>query len=147
MCGCAGNFHKFLFSSSVPPQIVVRPRDQISAQGRIVTFLCGTKGNPPPAVFWQKEGSQVRDNSTQMHAGEPYSVSVKHIKVCGGYFHCACPTLGSNSRAVTEYISKNKAQFWKDLKTKILNWISYWICVKINYYILILAYCCLNNDS
>ncbi|KTG42229.1 hypothetical protein cypCar_00005338 [Cyprinus carpio] len=51
--------HKFLFSSSVPPQIVVRPRDQISAQGRTVTFLCGTKGNPPPAVFWQKEGSQV----------------------------------------------------------------------------------------
>ncbi|KAM6969933.1 roundabout homolog 3 [Aplochiton taeniatus] len=41
----------------VPPQIVVRPRDQITAQGRTVTFLCGTKGNPPPAVFWQKEGS------------------------------------------------------------------------------------------
>ncbi|XP_073688564.1 roundabout homolog 2-like [Garra rufa] len=43
----------------IPPQIVVRPRDQISTQGRTVTFLCGTKGNPPPAVFWQKEGSQV----------------------------------------------------------------------------------------
>ncbi|XP_053502154.1 roundabout homolog 3 [Ictalurus furcatus] len=44
---------------SLPPQIVVRPRDQISALGRTVTFLCGTKGNPPPAVFWQKEGSQM----------------------------------------------------------------------------------------
>ncbi|XP_076876579.1 roundabout homolog 3 isoform X2 [Brachyhypopomus gauderio] len=43
----------------VPPQIVVRPRDQIAAPGRTVTFLCGTKGNPPPAVFWQKEGSQI----------------------------------------------------------------------------------------
>ncbi|KAJ8267099.1 hypothetical protein GJAV_G00138380 [Gymnothorax javanicus] len=43
----------------VPPQIVIRPRDQISAPGRTVTFLCGTKGNPPPAVFWQKEGSQI----------------------------------------------------------------------------------------
>ncbi|XP_045068405.1 roundabout homolog 2-like isoform X2 [Coregonus clupeaformis] len=43
----------------VPPEIVVRPRDQITAQGRTVTFLCGTKGNPPPAVFWQKEGSQI----------------------------------------------------------------------------------------
>lgn len=39
--------------------MVVRPRDQITAPGRTVTFLCGTKGNPPPAVFWQKEGSQV----------------------------------------------------------------------------------------
>ncbi|XP_043996040.1 roundabout homolog 3 isoform X2 [Gambusia affinis] len=44
---------------SFPPQIVVRPRDQITAPGRTVTFLCGTKGNPPPAVFWQKEGSQI----------------------------------------------------------------------------------------
>uniref|UniRef100_A0A3Q3NR77 Roundabout, axon guidance receptor, homolog 3 (Drosophila) n=2 Tax=Labrus bergylta TaxID=56723 RepID=A0A3Q3NR77_9LABR len=43
----------------VPPQIVVRPRDQITAPGRTVTFLCGTKGNPPPAVFWQREGSQI----------------------------------------------------------------------------------------
>uniref|UniRef100_A0A3Q3D8U8 Roundabout, axon guidance receptor, homolog 3 (Drosophila) n=1 Tax=Hippocampus comes TaxID=109280 RepID=A0A3Q3D8U8_HIPCM len=43
----------------VPPQILVRPRDQITAPGRTVTFLCGTKGNPPPAVFWQKEGSQI----------------------------------------------------------------------------------------
>ncbi|XP_056300191.1 roundabout homolog 3 isoform X3 [Pseudoliparis swirei] len=43
----------------VPPQIVVRPRDQITAPSRTVTFLCGTKGNPPPAVFWQKEGSQI----------------------------------------------------------------------------------------
>lgn len=39
--------------------MVVRPRDQITAPGRTVTFLCGTRGNPPPAVFWQKEGSQV----------------------------------------------------------------------------------------
>jgi hypothetical protein len=38
---------------------VVRPRDQIVAQGRTVTFPCETKGNPQPAVFWQKEGSQV----------------------------------------------------------------------------------------
>ncbi|XP_031727452.1 roundabout homolog 3 [Anarrhichthys ocellatus] len=44
---------------AVPPQIVVRPRDQITAPARTVTFLCGTKGNPPPAVFWQKEGSQI----------------------------------------------------------------------------------------
>ncbi|XP_019345707.2 roundabout homolog 3 isoform X4 [Alligator mississippiensis] len=43
----------------VPPQLVTRPRDQIIAQGRTVTFQCETKGNPPPAVFWQKEGSQI----------------------------------------------------------------------------------------
>nr|XP_056716013.1 roundabout homolog 3 isoform X13 [Euleptes europaea] len=46
-------------SVHVPPQLVTRPRDQIVAQGRTVTFQCETKGNPPPAVFWQKEGSQI----------------------------------------------------------------------------------------
>ncbi|XP_051871253.1 roundabout homolog 2 [Pristis pectinata] len=40
------------------PQFVVRPRDQIVAQGRTATFPCETKGNPQPAIFWQKEGSQ-----------------------------------------------------------------------------------------
>uniref|UniRef100_K7FYD7 Roundabout guidance receptor 3 n=1 Tax=Pelodiscus sinensis TaxID=13735 RepID=K7FYD7_PELSI len=44
---------------SVPPRLVTHPRDQIVAQGRTVTFHCETKGNPPPAVFWQKEGSQI----------------------------------------------------------------------------------------
>lgn len=51
----------YVFCSAVAPQIVIRPRDQITAPGRTVTFLCSTKGNPPPAVFWQKEGSQVRN--------------------------------------------------------------------------------------
>ncbi|XP_061072227.1 roundabout homolog 2 [Conger conger] len=40
------------------PQFVIRPRDQIVGQGRTATFPCETKGNPQPAVFWQKEGSQ-----------------------------------------------------------------------------------------
>lgn len=47
------------FPPPVPPQIATKPRDQIATQGRSVTFQCGTTGNPPPAIFWQKEGSQV----------------------------------------------------------------------------------------
>ncbi|XP_072115940.1 roundabout homolog 2 isoform X5 [Mobula birostris] len=40
------------------PQFVVRPRDQIVPQGRTAIFPCVTEGNPQPAIFWQKEGSQ-----------------------------------------------------------------------------------------
>eukprot|EP00063_Salmo_salar_P018783 XP_013993618.1 PREDICTED: roundabout homolog 2-like [Salmo salar] len=40
------------------PLFVVRPRDQIVAEGRTATFPCETKGNPQPTVFWQREGSQ-----------------------------------------------------------------------------------------
>ncbi|KAK4809408.1 hypothetical protein QYF61_009663 [Mycteria americana] len=43
----------------VPPQLVTGPRDRSVAPGQSVTFQCQSKGNPPPAVFWQKEGSQT----------------------------------------------------------------------------------------
>ncbi|XP_053819431.1 roundabout homolog 3 [Vidua chalybeata] len=43
----------------VPPQLVTGPHDQAVTPGQSVTFQCQSKGNPPPAVFWQKEGSQT----------------------------------------------------------------------------------------
>ncbi|XP_041128209.1 roundabout homolog 1-like isoform X2 [Polyodon spathula] len=42
----------------VPPQFVIRPRDQVVAVGRTVTFQCEATGNPQPAIFWQREGSE-----------------------------------------------------------------------------------------
>lgn len=50
----------FSSPSLAAPQFVIRPRDQIVAQGRTATFPCEAKGNPQPAVFWQKDGSLVR---------------------------------------------------------------------------------------
>lgn len=46
----------------------MKPQDQIATQGRSITFQCGTTGNPPPAIFWQKEGSQVRGLSGEQAA-------------------------------------------------------------------------------
>ncbi|XP_049633958.1 roundabout homolog 3 [Suncus etruscus] len=46
-------------SVHVPPQLVTQPQDQMVAPGESAAFQCETKGNPPPAIFWQKEGSQV----------------------------------------------------------------------------------------
>ncbi|XP_074535165.1 roundabout homolog 2 isoform X2 [Halichoeres trimaculatus] len=57
----------------VPPQIATKPRDQIASQGRRVTFQCGTTGNPPPAIFWQKEGSQML-----LFPGQPPSQSGRY---------------------------------------------------------------------
>ncbi|KAI4815404.1 hypothetical protein KUCAC02_005550, partial [Chaenocephalus aceratus] len=57
----------------VPPQIASKPRDQIASQGRSVTFECGTTGNPPPAIFWQKEGSQML-----LFPGQPPSQSGRY---------------------------------------------------------------------
>lgn len=43
----------------VPPIFGVRPRNQVVQVGRRVTFQCEALGNPQPAIFWQREGSQV----------------------------------------------------------------------------------------
>ncbi|KAM8835709.1 roundabout homolog 1-like isoform 1-T2 [Synchiropus picturatus] len=42
----------------VPPAFAVRPRNQVVAVGRTVTFQCEATGNPQPAIFWQREGSE-----------------------------------------------------------------------------------------
>uniref|UniRef100_A0AAQ5Y424 Roundabout, axon guidance receptor, homolog 3 (Drosophila) n=1 Tax=Amphiprion ocellaris TaxID=80972 RepID=A0AAQ5Y424_AMPOC len=52
---------------------VAAPRDQIATQGRSITFQCGTTGNPPPAIFWQKEGSQML-----LFPGQPPSQSGRY---------------------------------------------------------------------
>lgn len=63
LCHCSFNACVVCPLTLAAPQFVIRPRDQIVAQGRTATFPCETKGNPQPAVFWQKEGSQVRANN------------------------------------------------------------------------------------
>ncbi|XP_043937124.1 roundabout homolog 3 isoform X2 [Protopterus annectens] len=80
----------------LPPRLVTRPRDQIVTRGRTVSFQCETKGNPPPAVFWQKEGSQklLFPNQTPQPLGH-FSVSLNGVLTISdvqpddsGYYMC-----------------------------------------------------------
>lgn len=41
-----------------PPSFLVRPEDQKVGLNGIASFECVATGNPPPSVFWTKEGSQ-----------------------------------------------------------------------------------------
>ncbi|CAH2219436.1 roundabout homolog 2 isoform X6 [Pelobates cultripes] len=87
-----------------PPQFVVRPRDQIVAQGRTVTFPCETKGNPQPAVFWQKEGSQnLLFPNQPLQPNSRYSVSptgdltITNIqRLDAGYYICQALTVAGS---------------------------------------------------
>ncbi|XP_073524336.1 roundabout homolog 2 isoform X16 [Phyllobates terribilis] len=86
-----------------PPQFVVRPRDQIVAQARTVTFPCETKGNPQPAVFWQKEGSQNLLFPNQPQPNSRYSVSptgdltIANIQRSdAGYYICQALTVAGS---------------------------------------------------
>ncbi|XP_050812277.1 roundabout homolog 2 isoform X13 [Gopherus flavomarginatus] len=87
-----------------PPQFVIRPRDQIVAQGRTVTFPCETKGNPQPAVFWQKEGSQnLLFPNQPLQSNSRYSVSptgdltITNIQRSdAGYYICQALTVAGS---------------------------------------------------
>ncbi|XP_061659684.1 roundabout homolog 1-like isoform X2 [Syngnathoides biaculeatus] len=60
----------------VPPAFVLRPRNQVAPIGRTVTFQCEATGNPQPAIFWQREGSE----SLLFSAPQPFSrVSVSQL--------------------------------------------------------------------
>ncbi|XP_030436086.1 roundabout homolog 2 isoform X13 [Gopherus evgoodei] len=87
-----------------PPQFVIRPRDQIVAQGKTVTFPCETKGNPQPAVFWQKEGSQnLLFPNQPLQSNSRYSVSptgdltITNIQRSdAGYYICQALTVAGS---------------------------------------------------
>ncbi|RZC39870.1 roundabout -like 2 [Asbolus verrucosus] len=42
-----------------PPTFIEKPRDQKVGLNGVVEFHCAATGNPPPSVFWTKEGSQL----------------------------------------------------------------------------------------
>uniref|UniRef100_A0A8C5HX77 Roundabout homolog 2-like n=1 Tax=Gouania willdenowi TaxID=441366 RepID=A0A8C5HX77_GOUWI len=89
------------------PQFIVRPRDQIVAQGRTATFPCETRGKPQPAVFWQREGSQDLLFPNQPSQGESrVSVSVSGELTISdvqrsdaGYYICQALTVAGSIMA------------------------------------------------
>uniref|UniRef100_A0A7N6BU83 Roundabout, axon guidance receptor, homolog 2 (Drosophila) n=1 Tax=Anabas testudineus TaxID=64144 RepID=A0A7N6BU83_ANATE len=89
------------------PQFVVRPRDQIVAQGRTATFPCETRGKPQPTVFWQREGSQDLLFPNQPTQGESrVSVSVNgELTISSvqrsdaGYYMCQALTVAGSIMA------------------------------------------------
>ena len=46
------------FHFSELPSFSVKPKDQRMGMNGIAKFECVASGNPPPSVFWTKEGSQ-----------------------------------------------------------------------------------------
>ncbi|XP_031153229.1 roundabout homolog 2 isoform X14 [Sander lucioperca] len=86
------------------PQFVIRPRDQIVAQGRTATFPCETKGNPQPAVFWQKEGSQnllfpnqPQQPSSRFSVSSSGDLTISSVqRADAGYYICQALTVAGS---------------------------------------------------
>lgn len=86
-----------------PPVFVERPRDQKVSLNGVVEFHCSAKGNPPPSVFWSKEGSQIlmfSDNSNgHMHVNAHGTLRIQGVqREDAGWLICnALSVAGSNS--------------------------------------------------
>ncbi|XP_010780327.1 roundabout homolog 1-like [Notothenia coriiceps] len=82
--------------NTVPPAFAIHPRNQVVGVGRTVTFHCEATGNPQPAIFWQREGSESLLFSN--HPPQPYSrLSVSQMgsltitdiqRSDGGFYSC-----------------------------------------------------------
>jgi len=46
-------------NTAAQPSFLVTPQDQVVTVGRRVVMRCQVTGNPVPAVFWNKQSSQV----------------------------------------------------------------------------------------
>lgn len=84
------------------PTFLVKPKDHRIGMNGIATFECVTTGNPKPAVFWTKEGSQVL-----MFPGNPYGrfavTNEGELRISGvrreddGYYVCSALNVAGSS--------------------------------------------------
>ncbi|KAG5269493.1 hypothetical protein AALO_G00202670 [Alosa alosa] len=80
----------------VPPVFVQRPRNQVVAVGRTVTFQCEATGSPQPAIFWQREGSQnlllssqPQQPSSRVSVSQTGDLTITNVERSDvGYYSC-----------------------------------------------------------
>ena len=95
------NFHN-IFLSTAQPTFTVEPQDRKIGLNGVATFDCVAHGNPPPSVFWTKEGSQTLmfpDNSY----GHILVTSLGTLQIRGvqkedaGYFVCSALSVAGSA--------------------------------------------------
>ncbi|XP_068600469.1 roundabout homolog 1-like [Brachionichthys hirsutus] len=93
---------------AVPPAFAVRPRNQAVAVGRVVTFQCEATGNPQPAIFWQKEGSesllfsyQPPQPFSRLSVSQMGSLTITDVQRSDGGFY-SCQALNIAGSVITK---------------------------------------------
>lgn len=69
------------------PSFVVKPKDQRVGMNGIAKFECEASGNPPPSVFWTKEGSQELMFAGTTH-GQMFVSDDGTLTIQVGFFSC-----------------------------------------------------------
>lgn len=69
---------------------LIKPKDQRVGMNGIAMFDCVADGNPPPSVFWTKEGSQelmfAGTTHGQMHVSQTGTLTIQ-VSLKSYFFH------------------------------------------------------------
>lgn len=87
---------------SAPPNFSIKPQDRKVGLNGVATFECVASGNPPPSVFWTKEGSQMLmfpDNSYgHIHVTNQGTLQIRGAqKEDAGYFVCSALSVAGSA--------------------------------------------------
>ncbi|XP_026228271.1 roundabout homolog 1-like isoform X2 [Anabas testudineus] len=100
--------------NTVPPAFAIHPRNQVVTVGRTVTFQCEATGNPQPAIFWQKEGSESLLFSYQppqpfnrLSVSQMGSLTITDVKRSDGGFY-SCQALNIAGSVITKALLEVK---------------------------------------
>uniref|UniRef100_A0A3Q0S8E0 Roundabout guidance receptor 1 n=1 Tax=Amphilophus citrinellus TaxID=61819 RepID=A0A3Q0S8E0_AMPCI len=92
----------------VPPAFAIRPRNQVVSVGRTVTFQCEATGNPQPAIFWQREGSesllfsyQPPQPFSRLSVSQMGSLTITNVQRSDGGFY-SCQALNIAGSVITK---------------------------------------------
>lgn len=84
------------------PSFNVKPQDQKIGLNGVASFECRATGNPPPSVFWAREGSQMLmfpDNSYgHIHVTSQGTLQIRGVqKEDAGYYVCSALSVAGSA--------------------------------------------------
>lgn len=93
---------RFFVSYIAQPSFSVKPQDQKIGLNGVASFECRATGNPPPSVFWAREGSQMLmfpDNSYgHIHVTNQGTLQIRGVqKEDAGYYVCSALSVAGSA--------------------------------------------------
>ncbi|XP_073968953.1 roundabout homolog 2-like isoform X2 [Rhodnius prolixus] len=105
----ASNFVGTIFAKATltvhsVPEFIVKPSDETVSFNGLAKFDCAARGNPPPSVFWSKEGSQVLmfpgNSYGRMAVNNKGQLSIHGVlKEDAGYLVCSALSVAGSTSA------------------------------------------------
>jgi roundabout axon guidance receptor 2 len=111
---------------------VIKPQDQKIGMGGSASFECVARGNPPPSVFWNKEGSQAimfpGNKYGRMDVSSEAVLTINDVvREDSGYVVCSALSLAGSATAraflQVGFIAEIKKKNWLSGSLNLQEWL------------------------